>query len=129
MTTFQFDVLFKIEWELNVLWYSKIKYNRAVLTLDDNWLDKLITCSRASHNSRFRRRTSFAWRSSVEPYNDEPPDINDAALPCTKQIKNKLNIQRQIKIHVFSLKQDNKSISGCGCGLWMHTIVIFLWIC
>lgn len=43
-----------------------------------------MTCSRASHNSRFNRRTSAACRSSaVEPYNDEPPDSNDAALPCT----------------------------------------------
>lgn len=64
---------------------TKKKFNKIIglLTLDDNWPDKLIICSRASHNSRFKRRTSFACRSSAEPYNDEPPDINDAALPCT----------------------------------------------
>lgn len=54
---------------------------RVLLTFVDNWVDKLITCSRASFNSRFKRRTSFNCLSSVEPYNDEPPDSNDAALP------------------------------------------------
>lgn len=56
-----------------------------LLTFDDNWLDKLNTCSRASTSSRFKRRISLVWRSSawLEPYNDDPPDINDAALPCT----------------------------------------------
>lgn len=92
---------------------QKEYFTRFLLTFDDNWLDKLITCSRASHNSRFNRRTSLAWRSSVEPYNDEPPDINDAALPCTvffklrkkckqfNQIKHKIrssNIQIEIDI-------------------------------
>lgn len=69
----------------SILYFGvSLKYfNRFLLTFDDSWLDKLITCSRASHNSRFKRRTSLTWRSSAEPYNDEPPDINDAALPCT----------------------------------------------
>lgn len=59
-------------------------YKINVLTLVESWLDRLMTCSRASHNSRLRRRTSAAWRSSaVDPYNDEPPDSNEAALPCT----------------------------------------------
>lgn len=52
-----------------------------LLTCKVNWVDKLFTWSRASPNSRFNRRTSFACLSSAEPYNDEPPDINDAVLP------------------------------------------------
>lgn len=88
-----------------------------------------MTCSRASHNSRLRRRTSFACRSSVvDPYNDEPPDSNEAALPCTddddghskktkkktatgKKMKKKFNFNR---IYIVSIncrgvtKQDHK---------------------
>lgn len=61
---------------------DEIRVN-CLLTFVDNWLDRLCTWSRASPNSRFKRRTSWACRSSDEPYIDEPPDTNDAALPCT----------------------------------------------
>jgi len=68
-------------------WQTSGKHLKAfLLTFVDNWLDKLITCSRASVNSRFKRRTSFACRCSsvVEPYIEEPPDMSDIWLPCTE---------------------------------------------
>lgn len=64
---------------------KQLKSNSSqVLTLVDNWLDKLMTCSRASVNSRFSLRTSFAWRCSsvVDPYIDDPPDMSEIWLPC-----------------------------------------------
>lgn len=80
----------------------RVKRVCIVLTLVDNWLDRLCTWSRASPSSRFKRRTSMACRSSVDPYIDEPPDTNDVALPCAtvsrqgereKEDKNKNLIQ------------------------------------
>lgn len=62
-----------------------LNYSQNVLTFVDSWLDKLITWSLASDNSLFNRRTSFACRSSAEPYRELPPDSKDAALPCTKK--------------------------------------------
>lgn len=53
------------------------------LTFVESWLDRLKICSRASISSRLRRRTSWPWRSSAEPYIDEPPDKSDAWLPWT----------------------------------------------
>lgn len=55
------------------------------LTLVESWLERLITWSRASCSSRLRRRTSLACLCSsvVEPYIDDPPDINEIWLPWT----------------------------------------------
>ena len=66
-----------------IIYLLKGKNNCQVLTFVDSWLDKLITCSRASVNSRFNRRTSFACRCSsvIDPYIDEPPDMSDIWLP------------------------------------------------
>lgn len=66
-------------WKHSNLYWEDIWYS--LLTLFVTWLDKLITCSRASFSCRFKCRISFAWRSSAELYSDEPPESNDAALP------------------------------------------------
>lgn len=91
--------------------YRCIKQAHKVLTFVDSWLDRLITCSRASVNSRLSRRTSLAWRCSsvVEPYIDDPPDINEIWLPCAV-----------VKIH-FYCRQKLVSIA-------LLTVVILLLI-
>lgn len=76
-----------------------IDKNQNALTLVDSWLERLMTWSLASHSSRFSRRTSFAWRSSADPYKDEPPDKSDAALPCTIQKNTKPQITFKLKPH------------------------------